>query len=328
MILRIFLLLLLALPSAVLAAPKHLLIVGQSPDGHPPTTHEFMAGARLLQKLLAPFSDEVETTVVKADEPWPEGPGLIDAADGIALFVTQGGRWMQTDPARYAALKRLAERKGGIAAFHWSVGAYDPQFIPGQVALLGGSRGGPQRKYKVLDNDVHLSVAERAHPVLRGLSDFHINDEFYYHLDLAAPSPAFHPLLTTPIDGNEEVIGWAVDRADGGRSFGYVGMHFHSNWARPEYRRLAVQAALWTLGLPIPEAGAAVEVDPKDLELPPAPEAKPPGEKGEPAGGKWRVSDSVIPEAEPGSRLVCGLAHTREKLATRPDARWRCICYA
>jgi type 1 glutamine amidotransferase len=276
MILRALLLVFL-LPAALAAAPVRLLLIGQGPDGHPPTTHEYMAGVRVVQALLKPYESDLEITTAKADEPWPEGPGLIDKADGIVLQVTQGARWMQSDPERSAALKRFAERKGGLVALHWSIGAYDAQYIAGQVAMLGGSRGGPQRKYKVLDNDVH--IGERAHPILRGVSDFHINDEFYYNLDMAPPSSAMHRLVTTPIDGKEEVIGWAFERADGGRSFGYVGLHFFANWKRVEYRRMVTQAILWTLGLPIPDQGVKAEVDPAVLELPGTPEVKTEGEK-------------------------------------------------
>ena len=93
----------------------------------------------------------------------------------------------------------------------------------------------------------------------------------YYRLDLIDPSPAFHPLLTTVIDGKEETIGWAWERPDGGRSFGYVGLHFHDNWSRAEYRRLVTQAILWTLDLPIPSEGVGTAIDEKILALPPAP---------------------------------------------------------
>lgn len=265
MFLRI-LFLLVATTLTTFAAPKRLLLVGQSSDGHPPGTHEFMAGVRVVEALLKPFAAEIQTSAVKADEPWPEGPKLIDAADGVVLLVTQGARWMQTDPERHAAFKRLAARKGAIVALHWSIGAQDEQFIAGQLALLGGTRGGPQRRYVVLENDVHLG--ERAHPILRGLGDFRIKDEFYYRLDLVAPNAAFHPLLTTPIEGREETICWAWERPDGGRSFGYVGIHFHANWERLEYRRLVTQAILWTLDLPIPDAGVKADVDPKTFALP------------------------------------------------------------
>src|SRR5580765_6956893 len=97
---------------------RRLLLIGQGPDGHPPSTHEYLAGVRVLEKLLAPIQG-LQTTVVRADEPWPEGPALIDQADGVVMFVTQGARWIQLDPKRHAALKRLAQRKGGIVALHW-----------------------------------------------------------------------------------------------------------------------------------------------------------------------------------------------------------------
>ena len=243
---------------------KRLLLIGQGPDGHPAKSHEFMAGVGVLEKLLAPVKG-LQTTVVKADEPWPEGPALIDQADGVVMFVTQGAQWMQTEPKRHAALKRLADRRGGIVALHWAVGAKDAQYIQGQLDLLGGTRGGPQRKYKELETDV--KVVDRAHPITFGISDFRIMDEFYYHLDFVKPAGSIHPLLTARIDDNDEVVCWAWERPGGGRSFGYVGIHFHRNWERPEYRRLTTQGILWTLGLPIPKEGLNVDVDPKLLEL-------------------------------------------------------------
>ena len=45
------------------------------PDGHPVGTHEFMQGVQFIEKLLAPFKGQIETTIVKEDEPWTEGPG-------------------------------------------------------------------------------------------------------------------------------------------------------------------------------------------------------------------------------------------------------------
>ncbi len=243
---------------------KRLLLIGQGPDGHPAASHEFMAGVRVLEKLLAPVRG-LQTTVVKADEPWPEGPALIDQADGVFLFVTQGAQWMQAEPQRHAALKRLAQRKGGLAALHWAVGATNAVYIQGQLDLLGGTRGGPQRKYKVLETDV--KVAARSHPITAGVSDFRINDEFYYRLDFVKPAGSVYPLLTARIDGNDEVVCWGWERPAGGRSFGFVGLHFHSNWQRPEYRRLVTQGVLWTLGLPIPKDGLNVDLEPKFLEL-------------------------------------------------------------
>src|SRR6266540_5991244 len=153
MVSSLLILVLAASISAAAAGPRRLLIVGQGPDGHPPTTHEFMPGARVLAELLKPDQD-LQATVVNAVEPWADGPKLIDQADGIVLLVTQGAQWMQIEPQRHAALKRLAARGGAITALHWSVGAKDAQYIQGQLDLLGATRGGPQRKYLVLPTEL------------------------------------------------------------------------------------------------------------------------------------------------------------------------------
>ncbi len=243
---------------------KRLLLIGQGPDGHPPATHEYMAGARILEKMLAHVQG-LQTTVVKADEPWPDGPALIDQTDSVVMFVTQGARWMQLDPKRHAALRRLAQRKGGIVALHWAVGATNAQYIDGQLELLGGTRGGPQRKYQVLETDV--KIADRKHPIATGLNGFRVRDEFYYRLDFVKPPNHVQPLLTARIDDKDETVCWTWARPDGGRSFGFVGLHFHSNWQRPEYRRLVLQGILWTLEFPIPQEGMKVDIEPKALEL-------------------------------------------------------------
>lgn len=248
---------------------KRLLIIGQSRDGHPPLTHEFMPGARVLQELLKSYP-QVSARVVKADEPWPEGTRELDDADGIVMLVTQGARWMQIDTNRFAALKRLAARGGGITALHWSVGAKDAEYIDGQLQLLGATRGGPQRKYVVSQGD-YKRVNPR-HPILTGTPDFSAYDEHYYRLDRR---PDIQPLYTVNIEGKDEMVSWAFERPDGGRSFGFVGLHFHANWQLPHYRRFVVQGVLWTLKIPIPENGVKTDIDENVLKidgiLPPMP---------------------------------------------------------
>ena len=251
--------------TALGADKKKLLIIGQGSDGHPPGTHEFMAGARIVQALLA-GRDDLDLAVAKADEPWADGPAMLDAADGAVLLVTQGAQFMQKTPERFAAFQRLAKRKGALVALHWSVGAKDAQYIDGQLKLLGRTRRGPQRKYQILETG--LTRIAPKHSVLAGIPDFRIKDEFNYRLELQPKSaPGFHPLLSAKIDGSDETVAWAWERPDGGRSFGYVGFHFHSTWERPEYRRLVANAILWTLGREVPAAGAPVEVPAETLKL-------------------------------------------------------------
>jgi type 1 glutamine amidotransferase len=70
----------------------------------------------------------------------------------------------------------------------------------------------------------------------------------------------------------EQTVAWVLEREGGGRSFGSTLGHFHDNYAIPEFRRAIVNGILWTAGVEVDERGAAVELSPEQLELPP-PEA-------------------------------------------------------
>jgi type 1 glutamine amidotransferase len=248
-------------------APAKLLLVGSGPDGHPVQTHEYMAGLKILSKLLKDVPS-LEITTVRADEPWRDGPELIARADGVVLFLSEGARWMNHDPKRREALMRMAARGGGIVALHWAMGTKDAKNIDACLSLLGGCHGGPDRKFKVLETDA--AVANDEHPITAGIKAFRVRDEFYYRLKFVK-TEALHPLVRVRIDDNPETVCWCWERPDGGRAFGFSGLHFHDNWRLPEYRRLVAQGVLWTLNKPIPKAGLAVELTAEDLKLKEAP---------------------------------------------------------
>ena len=126
---------------SLVAAPKQLLVLGQKPDGHPPGTHEYMPGARIVKALMAGHED-VKVTISQADEPWIEGPKLIAKADGIVMFLNEGGRFIQDDPKRAKAFADFAKRGGGLVAYHWGIGARDAKLISPFLKLFGGCHGG------------------------------------------------------------------------------------------------------------------------------------------------------------------------------------------
>jgi Trehalose utilisation len=236
-------------------APRKLLLLAQGPDGHPPQTHEYEQGLKLLQRLLKTVP-ELDVTLVRADEPWSEGPELLAKADGAVLFLSEGAKWLRRDPKRLEAFRGLAQRRGGLVALHWAMGTKDAENIADFVALFGACHGGPDRKYKVLSTQAY--IVDRMQPLCRGVSDFKIRDEFYYDLKRKASNAELLPVVQVEIDGKLEMVAWAWQRPDGGRSFGFSGLHFHENWQAPEYRRLVTQAVLWTMKLPIPADGLPV----------------------------------------------------------------------
>lgn len=254
-------------PSVGAEAPKKkLLLVGQGPDGHPKQTHEYYAGLRVLEKTLAPASDQIAITQVRADGDWQEGPDLLASADGVVLYLAEGAKWMQSDARRYEAFTKLAQRGGGFVALHWAIGSRDAKHVAGFQQLLGACHGGDDRKYKFLETAV--TVVDKDHPITRGIADFRIKDEFYYRLKFVDDTRGIQPLLKAKIDDEQFPVCWAWERADDGRSFGFSAMHYHDNWQREEYRRLVAQGVLWTLKLDVPTGQWPGEVAPQDYELP------------------------------------------------------------
>lgn len=250
--------------SALADAPKTVLLLGAKRD-HPPGRHQYMAGLRIIAKCLQDVPG-IQTRIVAADEPWKEGPELLAKADAILLNLGAGAKWMHGSPERLAAIKALAARRGGIVALHWSIGTKEAEYIEPLRSIVGGCHGGPDRRYIVTKGDLH--VVDREHPIVRGVEDLSIRDEFYYKLKFASQGK-ITPILDVPLEGNREVVAWAFERPDGGRSFGFSGMDPHESWKQVAYRRLAAQAVLWTLDLPVPKGGLPVEITDADLRLEP-----------------------------------------------------------
>lgn len=250
-------------PAGQTETPKKLLLVGQGPDGgHAPGTHEYAAGMRILAKCLEGVPG-LKVEVLHVTEPWKEGPELLARADGVVLFVAEGAKWLDADPKRREALAQVAKRGGGLAVLHWGMGTKDAASIPTALALFGGCHGGPDRKYQVLES-VELTP-EASHPVTRGLEPLKVKEELYYQLKFAKDGKVV-PLVKATIDGKDETVAWGWERPDGGRSFGFSGLHFHENWKHVAYRRLVAQGVLWSLKEAIPEQGLPVRVADADLK--------------------------------------------------------------
>lgn len=244
---------------------RKILLLSQGPDGHPTETHEYAAGQALLRKLLKRV-DGIDAKVVRADEPWKEGPKEIDEADAVVLYLSEGARWLQQDEPRLAAFQRLAKRGGGIVALHWGMGTRDAKYIDEFVALLGACHGGPDRKYVVAE--LRTEIAAPEHPVMTAVEPVLVRDEFYYRLKVSSNEPSLTPLLRVTIEGKPEMVAWCREVESGSRSFGFTGLHFHSNWQHEAYRRMVVQGILWTARAPLPKGGCDVDINPSDLKLP------------------------------------------------------------
>ena len=141
------------------------------------------------------------------------------------------------------------------------------------------------------------------HPITSGVKPFGVLDEWYFNLRFAhdvveydasrngvakSAIKRFTPILVAkpsdqvrkgpyvypkgPYDhiiasgGREEVMMWAFERADGGRSFGFTGGHRHVNWGNDDFRKVILNALLWIAKADVPADGVASTVTPEDLK--------------------------------------------------------------
>jgi hypothetical protein len=65
--------------------------------------------------------------------------------------------------------------------------------------------------------------------------------------------------------GEPQHVMWATERADGGRGFGFTGGHYHKNWADPNFRKLLLNAILWSAKMEVPTDGVNCALSAEDL---------------------------------------------------------------
>ena len=66
--------------------------------------------------------------------------------------------------------------------------------------------------------------------------------------------------------GEPQCMAWARERPDGGRGFGFTGGHFHKNWGDENFRKVVLNAILWTAKARVPPGGAESTLAPGQLE--------------------------------------------------------------
>ena len=239
-----------------------ILLIGKDLD-HPRNTHTYMSDCELLARCLR-HTDGVQTVVSNG---WPKDPAIVEGVTAIVLHTRLGGSVLFRGPQR-RQVQEMLKQGVGITAIHWGTGAETPEGGP-WLQTLGGwfnAEGDGFSRYLVQSSKVHQT--DRSHPVCRGWSDFDLREEYYFKLCFL---PEARPLITTVVEGKQYPIGWVYERPNshGGRSFGFVGGHFHDNFGIKAFRQAVVNGVLWTAHVDIPQNGAPISITPKDMELPP-----------------------------------------------------------
>jgi hypothetical protein len=228
--------------------------------------HDYAGGCALLADLLAQTPG---TKALVVRDGWPDDDSVL--ADAAAVLFYDGGNGKQgflADAGRIGRIQQLIDGRAGLLVLHQAI-AFPAPLADRSRAWLGGAyvEGVSHRGHWRAD---HRSFPE--HPVTRGVTAWSSEDGWLNAIDFVAGMRGLTPLVWagkraqgSSESGAADVVAWAYERADGGRSFAYTGIDSHAAWVAAPLRRLIVNAALWTAGIEVPGRGAPCEIVPAAL---------------------------------------------------------------
>ena len=249
--------------SALTAAEAPLRVfIRSGPKSHGPGAHDH---PRFLAEWVTLLN--ARGAVASGGNTFPTSAQLA-ATDVLILHAQEAGNIAAPDRAN---LDAYLARGGGLVVIHAGAVAKDTDWYK---SIIGGSWR--QGRTKWLEAPMHLYFADRAHPITRGASNWQMNDEIYYDMDL---SPDVHVLATayTPkaIDtggkGNKEAQAraaeavakrkgvniydhqpqlWTYERTVAGatqpyRAFVSIPGHLYENFNRANYRAILLRGIAW-----------------------------------------------------------------------------------
>jgi trehalose utilization protein len=248
-------------PPADAKAPKVVLVAGSS--YYKPGEHEYVAGCAVLMDLL---KQNGVAPVLAID--WPKKPETLAGAKSVVFFFDGGDKHQAVKGERGARVQKLMDAKVGLVQLHQTPD-YPKDFADKARGWAGGAweKGNGQRAHWVAEFATFPD-----HPIFRGVKPFKIDDGWLYQIRFVPGMKGVTPLLRTwnpkakakPAEG-QDVVAWAYERPEGGRSFTFTGAHLHASLAQEGYRRFLVNGILWSAGLEVPREGAKVELDAAEL---------------------------------------------------------------
>jgi len=244
------------------AGPAKIVLIAGMPS-HKPGEHEFNNGMELLDKCLKQ-NKGVTSVVVKGG--WPQDESVFDGAAAIVFYMDGGAKHPIIQDGHLQTIGKFAAKGVGIACLHYGVEIPKDKGGDEFLEWIGGYYEDKVSKNPI--NDVMVTQASPGHPISRGWKSFQAKDEWYYKIHFREGDTRRTPILTAelpPDAPSKEVVSWVVERADGGRGFGFDGGHFNANWGNLDFRRMVVNALMWTAKADVPARGARVEIVPEDL---------------------------------------------------------------
>jgi putative membrane-bound dehydrogenase-like protein len=234
-------------------APLRVFIRG-GVKTHAPGAHEHAQFLKDWQPLLASRGLQVDGGM---DLPSDD---KLKQTDVLLMYAQDGGT---VPPSRWAAFDEYLKRGGGLVVVHTAAVSREENHWK---AVTGGCWRSKSTKWKEGPMDLYYVENQRldgGHPITRNASNFHIDDEIYYDMDV---SPDVRVLATAytpnvrdgknPAEGGKAHIYdiqpqmWTYERTmEGGtqpyRAFVSIPGHLYTTFQKPHYRAILLRGLAW-----------------------------------------------------------------------------------
>lgn len=236
---------------------------------HDPGLHEYEKDLALLKGCLEQSPAAEQLRIELHGNGWPEQVETLDSADAIVLFSDGADFEEERHPFlvanRMEIIDRQMRRGCGLVLEHYAT--FFPRRCQEPVFEWCGGyfdyESGPPPHHWYSQMKIENTTPELVspdHPILSGVIPFQINEEFYYNIRFKDHDPRLTSLLSIKDNQESYTVAWALQRADGARSFATTMGHFHSNLAIPGFRTLLLNGIIWAAGLDIPPGGLSAPV--------------------------------------------------------------------
>lgn len=236
-----------------------ILLIGKAPD-HPFGTHMYLHTQGVLSKCLQ-LTDGVETVV---SEGWPEDRATLHGVKAIVVYSSPAAEFLMDGPGA-EPLHEMMQNGVGLVTIHWASSVFEKNLERLGDRWMDYMGGTWVSNYGLSTDTSRLKQLVPDHPICRGWEEYDLHDEFYLKPVIKGATP----MLRVTTKGEDVVVGWAYERADGGRAYGTTLGHFYENFQVTAFRRTIVNAILWAAHVDVPEGGAPVELSREELALPP-----------------------------------------------------------
>ncbi len=266
------------------AAESRKIVFIAGGASHGPGDHEHRAGCLLLKSCLDKLPGVTSEVYSNG---WPRDPKEAFAgAATIVLYSDGGGGNPLLADARLEVIGQMMDKGVGLVCLHYAV---EPTKEKGEKEFLDWIGGCFELDWSV--NPTWNADFKQLpnHPITRGITPFKLSDEWYFHMRFREGMRGVIPILSAvaplstmnrpdgPHEGNPAVreavkrgelqhMAWAYERPNGGRGFGFTGGHFHKNWGNENFRKVVLNAILWTAKMEVPPEGVSSQVTAEELK--------------------------------------------------------------